>query len=62
VLEGQHPAQQHRDLAGDDYPEEGGGLQGGGEEDHGQHRPAVQIQDPVDYLPQRRPPLSHWFR
>jgi hypothetical protein len=52
VLEGQDPAQQHGDLAGDDHPEEGGGLQGGGEEDHGQHGPAVQAQDAVDQLPQ----------
>jgi signal transduction histidine kinase len=40
------------DLARDDHAEEGGGLQGGGEEDHGQHGPAVQAQDPIDQLRQ----------
>ena len=62
VLEGEHPAQQHGDLAGDEDAEEGGGLQGRGQEDHGQDRPAVQAQDPVDQLPQPAHRPAHQWR
>src|SRR5205085_5752692 len=46
-LEGKNTAEDHRDLAGKDEPDERGRLERGNEEDDRERDPAVQAEDPV---------------
>ena len=47
VVVGEDTAEQHRDLAREDKPQEGGGLEGRDGEDDEQGEPAVQVEDAV---------------